>query len=1162
MQKKPKPFIDLLESKHLLAPEIVEELRRQVAESKTRLTPELLAKLLVDNGHLTKFQASKLIAELNERADAAESQEEELGFASEEDDELGFAPDADMTEVEATGTPEEDEEIASVFGDAVESELVEAVGVESIEVVEVVGEVDEEPISEVVDAVEVVKPARVRPAAASPLATEEEDAFASPQRRTPRPVRPPQPTSSPWDSFRILGVGLILALFLVAGYFLLNWFIRGNAEDRLARANNSYESRSYETAANMYADFAEDFPTSEDVSFARVRAALATLRNDSEGAPDPEIGLDTALQILPTIADEAALAEQRSEVAGILIALAGKFNERADAAKTTEERKHLMTRMESLMELINNDPRFVGANEKNQQAPTLSRIEEDQKRIEREILRDEKLAATLNSIDERLAEKDTVAAYEARKELINEYPLLEANEAIQTRVKQASEIQQTLVKSGSLRPSLNQTDTASDLGQGYVLGNVSGRPAEKLRGQIAIIKVKGSVYGINAETGEILWRRFVGRELQADPLRVGETSDVDALVCEPGKGRITRVDGVSGDSLWSVNFGTPIHLPVAESGEVFVSCLDGHVIGLDLESGQSKWVTQLPQPTETAPGLAFGKPHLYIMAEHSNLYVISRSNGDCQEVYYTGHRAGSVVVPPKLLLGQLFVMENLNSSSAKIRILATSDSGLQIEDAQVPILMDGNILVEPRIDGRKMVVQSDLGQIVVLDIEPTLKTQKVSVLASVPKNLLEPKLSWSVFSNNKLWVADTRFTRLNLQVSLGKLGRVWTENDGDTFAGPPQKFGDDIIIHTRRLRGNQGNRVAAVRTEDGQPIWEVDLGVPVTYLNAAGDAQVDALNTSGMVFDLDERRLRSTADANPGGGRSSMNFQGPVNLSPTVALMLNTSRPNQFAVYANRSGGGQLTILSANFGRSRASCSPVAVGRSVAIGLDNGQFSLFDPSNGSAVAAPYQPPIQAGKKVRWNTPVYLESSQTLIVASDLLKLVRLSVGQSLRPLTEKELEVPLSGPLCQLGGDVAAVRSTSSEHALVLFDSLSLNEKGRVAISGPCLAGPYSVDGNCVLQTASKLTAISSDGQKLWEIDFPKSLLVGPPVAASGKLLCATRGGDVWLVDPESGELLGQTTTGQMLSSTPLVMADGFMVGSDEGTVLALPLPASTAEAP
>ena len=62
-------FIQMLESKGLLDPESIKELQRMVEQSKVRVTPEALARILVENGQLTRFQATKLITELKEQAD-------------------------------------------------------------------------------------------------------------------------------------------------------------------------------------------------------------------------------------------------------------------------------------------------------------------------------------------------------------------------------------------------------------------------------------------------------------------------------------------------------------------------------------------------------------------------------------------------------------------------------------------------------------------------------------------------------------------------------------------------------------------------------------------------------------------------------------------------------------------------------------------------------------------------------------------------------------------------------------------------------------------------------------------------------------------------------------------------------------------------------------
>jgi outer membrane protein assembly factor BamB len=54
--------LDLAEKQGLLDAKVIADLRRQVAESKYIVTPEAIAKVLVDHEHLTPFQARKLVA--------------------------------------------------------------------------------------------------------------------------------------------------------------------------------------------------------------------------------------------------------------------------------------------------------------------------------------------------------------------------------------------------------------------------------------------------------------------------------------------------------------------------------------------------------------------------------------------------------------------------------------------------------------------------------------------------------------------------------------------------------------------------------------------------------------------------------------------------------------------------------------------------------------------------------------------------------------------------------------------------------------------------------------------------------------------------------------------------------------------------------------------
>src|SRR5437764_15479567 len=58
-----RKVMDLAEQQGLLDGKAIAELRKQVAETKFVVTPEAIAKVLVDHGHLTPFQARKLVSQ-------------------------------------------------------------------------------------------------------------------------------------------------------------------------------------------------------------------------------------------------------------------------------------------------------------------------------------------------------------------------------------------------------------------------------------------------------------------------------------------------------------------------------------------------------------------------------------------------------------------------------------------------------------------------------------------------------------------------------------------------------------------------------------------------------------------------------------------------------------------------------------------------------------------------------------------------------------------------------------------------------------------------------------------------------------------------------------------------------------------------------------------
>ena len=358
MQVQAKQFIEQLAAQQLLSPTIIEELRRQVAEVKSRLTPEMIAKLLVDNGHLTKFQATKLIADFKNEG------EREAVPAKPRND---LQPELDLLPVAEPTKPNP----SAIF-------VADEAPVEVMPIEEVVEVVDVEPI-EVIEASS--RPARSKARTSSP-------------QKPKQPVRARHSESTakvnPWDSFRIIGIGMLLALTLILGSWLVWSALRGDAKATLLNADEAYKQRNYEKAAEIYTNFAKNFSTDENVSFAKVRQVLALIRKDVELASDPSIGLKTITQLLPTIASEPALSAEQGDLYGALLSLAGKFNDRADSTVSVADRKSLMAQLDDLLKIVN-DSQYVGGTQRTAQEQTYNRVREGRERIVRDISREEEL---------------------------------------------------------------------------------------------------------------------------------------------------------------------------------------------------------------------------------------------------------------------------------------------------------------------------------------------------------------------------------------------------------------------------------------------------------------------------------------------------------------------------------------------------------------------------------------------------------------------------------------------------------------------------------------------------------------------------------------------------------------------------------------------------
>ena len=1124
-------LIDQLERRGLLDQEIIEALREQLDQGGARVTPEAVAKLLVDNGQLTRFQATKLIGELRsgEYADEATVAAEEVV-----EDELDLIDDEGV--------------------EVVEVETVEAVPVQA----EPVGFADAQAVP--VEAV----PVEAVPVEALPVGSGDDLLSGAPERERPRAKRTkPQPTENQWDSFKVYGFLGIIGVLILSGGGLYWMLMRGSADDRIAAANKLYTDEIWLEAQKRYDEFLDSFGDgNEHSSLARTRITMTELYI-AKDMSDPTVGTDKALETLPGIEDEEALDQERGDLATLLVEIAENIVAEARKKKDTVAKRALLDKLDQQLELTAN-PQYVTGAMRTSLSGKLKEIDEARGRVEREINRNEKLDVAVAEMTKLLDAKDTKAAYDVRFELLKEFPELGDNERLAKLIAKASEIQQQLVETTAKLPKLVSAEPATDL-RSIVLTARSGDRVPDLRDEVIFIRTKGSVLAFNGEDGTLLWRRYVGNTLAHSPVRLDDGTAV--LLSESSALSVERCDGRTGEIDWRLEIGEPFNQPIVVRDDIYISTKSGLLFSIDATTGDAKWAQQIPQDLEVGPGVDHRAAVAYIPGDHSNLYVLGSSDGSSIESYYIGHRPGTIAVPPTPLLEHLFVIENKGPDYCLVHILGVDADGIHLKKVQDPHRMGGNVLVPPIIaQQRSLVVLTDMGEVAVFDVEVTSETDKVSVVASQPASYGTPTLTQMAVGRSQMWTTGTRIGRFELQVNRGRVVPDWSKHEGDTFVGQPLAIGD-ALVHARQLRGTTGIRVSAVDPKSGEELWRNDIGAPVVMLRRATGG-VHALTSQAALFELDQSAIDTGATRAPIENRGSvgviMRFEDPLAIDENRFVLINKASGaggQQVAVYDPTRDTEKLRLVSLNLLSGKPSGRGLVAGEGLFLTLNSGRAVVMDYQTGSQLGNPFQPVSNPVEEVSWSNAVRVpDDPGQLVVADSRKSIYRLRVGELTRQLAKVDLPSATLGTIAAVGNTFMAATSGPAADSVIGHDLVTLKEKFSRQLDGRVIWGPATAgDQGVVLTDDQVLRGISIDGEPTFSIPVPKGMPVGEPVLNDGNIIIVSDTGWIVVIDPVSGEQVGLTEVGEPFSATPMVLKDRLLVPGAEGVVYVIKIPSGVA---
>lgn len=1221
-------FVTLLEKRELLSPREAAIFRDRIATSMTPFTAESLAKQLVEHGYITASQAQRFLASdfdasANKAGVTNMPPKPVASKPAMTDDELGLAPlDDEPTKklkppVKQTVTPkpamQQEEELSF-------AELSDDKPAKTPKSVETAKPVIKPPQKKIL-APPVAKPIKtqaVRPAAPKP-STEKTpakpadaseprlkkempladaasegnlldelmagiptadaiaDPFASTKsqgrgltrffQRKPK-VAAKKTDEEKWgSSLMLVGGGGLFVLLGVCALIVISLTHVG-ADKILEAANADYRDGSYAAASDKYKSYLEKYSAQPSASLVRVRVGLCRLRLAVSGNNWPA-ALETAGNVIGEISSEKDFRESHLELADILPKIAAELT--ADAKKKIDPK--LADQAGQTLKLID---KYIPKD--LQPTSKLEEIRASLAIAASAIARGDELRKTIAAIQKAIEEKKTAEAYSACNDLLRHYPELRGDPSLKKTLLEVSAAQLELVKLVSeSKPATTGKVKTAILRSFVPIRYEVKEKAIDADGQIVPVAIDGAVYGIDAVAGRMLWRRFVGfaenpRAAAFPPTPFSPEPGSDVLVVVPARNELLRLEGNSGKIRWRCVIGEPFDAAPTFAGEnILVATRTGKLFTIAAASGKSLSYIKFPQELTVAPAIDLRRSLAYLIASHTNLFIVSLDDGQCKHVAYLGHSPVSVSVAPVVVDNYLLAAVNDGVRDTELRVFAiqpnTADKKTPWLKPLQQVSLGGHVQTPLLVDGRRVLITTSSGTVRVFELSVT---DAKTPLREIGKTVIESDkhlMRYVAMQGGQFWIADNCLTKYDVQASRGGLAPKWVNNEGCIFLQPPAVVGR-AVVSVYRKPNMPGVSVSAVDVEKSEPYWVTQLASPLACepIRMSDDKNKDAVGTllavtaSGGVFQIDANQTTTSIVSEP--FVSSDAYHIPQPLGRLAEL------PGQRLAMSSRTDGDQIGVFDAKATlpviqwlrlpdkRAKLACSAVGFCGGLLAPCKNGQVFLLDPQSGDSLAEPFQPRLEPGEAVAWTTPTAIDDKQ-VVLSDGRAKIYRLGIEDQPKPhltsLAEAAVSTPITLPPAVFADTVLASDTSGS---FIVFKLPSLAVAKEQAIGGRCIWGPARIGENLLLATdADQLLCFDAKGAKRWQIHMEFGPLTGAPLRFGNHLLLASRSGIVWLADTDNGKTLGNVDVGSPLGAGPVVFGQKLLVGGHDGVLHVIPQP-------
>lgn len=983
-----------------------------------------------------------------------------------------------------------------------------------------------------------------------PESTDVANATTQPRRRVAEP-----PSESLLKSPLIIGSTIALIALIVLGIWLYFWYYGRTSEAAFDQAQRAMQEGRSVYARKLFERFLEEYPDHELANLALIYRELCDVQ-----AALNESDLRKAQQEIQDLFDRTSkLPELQGVLDDIAQTIVRVGTAAAEVAQTTGEREdfELARQLRQMLD------RYVPPEKQDPDA--VADLDRLLAAAEAAVIKHEKYEATIATMKEAIEQGDTETAYRARDELVAIYPDLETDKQITELMARAAEVDlaRCTWETVDLLPEPGDRPRVSR----YVVPLVAAPNPGRI-GSVGYAVARGAMYGLDGDTGAPLWRRFVGFDAVRLPLDVPssigpriallDTLNQDLLLLDPSKGSI----------YWRVHFEEGLFAsPLFHRGKLYVPTLQGNLYRIDAGTGRVDGRLSFgPQELELTPVPSRTGRHLYVLGEHSNLYVVEvrPDRLEAVKVFYTGHLKKTILASPLRMDRYLVLCENRQPGECILRVLLTGEDEVTIEDLKQDLELPGWVLSTPALYGNLIYVATDRDTVHIFSAgAPEAREGLKKVTEARPASGSGPaSQAYVLFLGEEDLVvvgSSVRHYRFSAERQILRPTEQLAEFQGTPLQAPVSLGGGRFLIVWQPEKQPEV-RATLVQFADGKftRVWEDRLApgfISADLVEEGGNRTLYILAGSGMVYQLSQEIVASEGDVFLTQPLCAVEHD-PDELRRARRVTL----PGGTIVYLPAGGSTRLLLRdSASSSKVRtirlaaAAQSPVGFAGGILVASEDSRLYLLDPGSGEELAQPFQPPLQSDQQLRWVGMAALDAKRILAIDSEgRAFIVGLREEQQdgtavryLAAVAETTLAVPARGSIA-VSGEILAYLDEEGKVTVARipdFAPLSRLEMPDIRV------GPIPIGGQIIIGTADgTLAAVGSDGQLQWQVELPAPL-VSEPTPTGETLLCVCEDATLRVVNRADGSVAAEYRIGEPLIGPAVSLGNNTVCFGRDGTV-------------